>query len=100
MRRIKLSPEEAVDVFEPPGDELVCDGFDVGKVEILQRGEEDRWAVIKCCDGHLQAHRPQLTGLHLPGQTLQCSSHKQRHHLQQQQAHFQIQNPYKRLATL
>lgn len=75
-------PKEAVDIFEPLGDEVVRDWLCViGESQILQSVEEQRWTVVKCGNGHLQAHRPQLTGLHFPCQTLQCSSHKQGHNL-------------------
>lgn len=86
---VELLPEEAVDVFEPLGYEVVGDGLGVvWKTQILQRVEEEWGAVVKCSDGHLQAHGPQLTGLHLPCETLQSNSHKQWHHLQHQRAHF------------
>ena len=82
---MNVLPEEAIDIFEPLGDEVVCDWLGVvGKAQILQSVEEKRGAVVKCSDGHLQAHGPQLTGLYLSCQTLQCSSHKQGHNLQQQ----------------
>lgn len=78
-------PEEAINIFEPLGDEVVCDWLGVvGKAQILQGVEEKRWTVVQCSDGYLQAHGPQLAGLYLPCQTLQCSSHKQGHNLQQQ----------------
>lgn len=85
------SPKEAVDIFEPLGNEVICDWFSVvWKAEILQCVEEKRWAVIKCSDRYLQAHCPQLTRLHLPSQTLQCCSHEQWHNLQQDDAYFQV----------
>lgn len=81
---MKLLPKEAVDVFEPLGYEVVSDRLGVvWKAEIFQSVEEKRGAVVKCSNGHLQAHSPQLAGLHLSRQTLQCSSHKQGHNLQQ-----------------
>lgn len=69
---------------------MISDGLSVvGEAEILQGVEEQRGAVIKCSDGHLQAHGPQLAGLHLPRQTLQRSAHKQGHNLQQPGANKQ-----------
>lgn len=81
---MKRVPEEAVDVFEPLGDEVVGDGLGVvGEAQILQCVEEKRRTVIERSDGHLQTHGPQLTGLHLTCQTLQSGRYKQRHHLQE-----------------
>lgn len=82
---LKLLPKEAVDIFEPLCDKVVRDGLSVvRKAQVLQSVEQKRGAVVKSSDGHLQTHGPQLTGLHLPRQTLQCSSNKQRDNLQQQ----------------
>lgn len=75
-------PKEAVDIFEPLAYEVVSDWLSVvGKAEVLQCVEEKRGAVVKCSNGHLQAHSPELAGLHLPRQTFQCRSHKQGHNL-------------------
>lgn len=83
--KTSVLPQEAVNVFQPLAYEVVCDWFCVvGKAEILQSVEEQRRAVVQCSNGHLEAHSPQLAGLHLPRQTLQCSRHKQRHNLQGQ----------------
>lgn len=79
----QLLPEEAVDVFEPLGDEVVSDGLGVvGEAQVLQSVEEERGAVVERGDGHLQAHGPQLAGLHLPRQALQRSGDEQWHNLQ------------------
>lgn len=60
-------PKETINIFEPLADEVVCDWLSVvGKAQILQSVEEKRGAVVKCSNGHLQAHSPQLAGLHLP----------------------------------
>lgn len=87
MLSLKLIvPKEAVDIFEPLAYEVVSDRLSVvGEAEVLQGVEEKRGAVVKCSYGHLQAHGPQLAGLHLPRQTLQRGGDKQRHNLQQQQ---------------
>lgn len=70
-------PKEAVHIFKPLGYEVVSDWLSVvGKAKILQGVEKERGAVVKCSNSHLQAHGPQLTGLHLPRQTLQSSRHK------------------------
>lgn len=55
----------------------------VGEAQVLQGVEQQRRAVIQSTDGHLQAHGPQLAGLHLPRQTLQCCGYEQGHHLQE-----------------
>lgn len=79
-------PQEAVNVFEPLGDEVVGDGLSVvWEAQVLQGVEQQRGAVVQGCDGHLQTHGPQLTGLHLPRQPLQRSRHKQRNNLQERQ---------------
>lgn len=81
---MKRVPEEAVDVFEPLGDEVVGDGLGVvGEAQILQRVEEQRRTVIERSDGYLQTHGPQLAGLHFARQTLQSGRYKQGHHLQE-----------------
>lgn len=60
-------PKEAVDIFQPLGYEVISDWLSVvRKTEILQSVEEQRWAVVKCSNSHLQTHSPQFTGLHLP----------------------------------
>ncbi len=82
---MKCVPEEAVDVFEPLGDEVVGDGLGVvGEAQILQCVKEQRRAVIERGNGHLQTHGPQLAGLHFTCQTLQSSRYKQGHNLQEQ----------------
>lgn len=82
---MKLIPKEAVDVFEPLGDEVVGDGLGVvGEAQILECVEEQRRAVIERGNGHLQTHGPQLAGLYFTRQTLQSSRYKQGHHLQEQ----------------
>lgn len=80
---MKHIPKEAVDVFEPLGDEVVGDGLGVvGEAQILKRVEEQWRAVIECGNGHLQTHGPQLAGLYFTYQTLQSGRYKQGHHLQ------------------
>lgn len=47
-------PKEAVNVFEPLGNEVVSDWLSVvGKTEILQCVKKKRGAVVKTSNGHL-----------------------------------------------
>lgn len=80
---------------------MVGDGLRVvGEAEILQGVEEQRGAVIKCSYGHLQAHGPQLAGLHLPRQTLQRSAHKQGDDLRDQVQRFKQKTLWLRISCL
>lgn len=61
---------------------MVGDGLSVvGEAQILQRVEQQRRVIVECRDGHLQAHGPQLAGLHLSCQTLQSCGYEQGNHL-------------------
>lgn len=79
---------------------MVGDGLSVvGEAQILQRVEQQRRVIVECRDGHLQAHGPQLAGLHLSRQTLQSCSYEQGNHLRKtdRRRDFLEQRYYKRL---
>lgn len=85
VKATRLVPKEAVDIFKPLRDEVIGDGLSVvGETQIFQRVEQQRRVIVECSDGHLQAHGPQLAGLHLSCQTLQSCGYKQWNHLHRQ----------------
>ena len=77
-----VQADEAVGVVDPLLDEVAEDGAGhPWHLDLVQGGQEEAGVVVHGGDDHLDAHRPQLARLHLPGQPLQDQLHENGDHL-------------------
>lgn len=71
-------PQEELCIIHPLVDELRGDGlWAMWEANVLQSVEQQGGVIVQCRDANLQAHGPQLAGLHTTRQPLQDGLHKQ-----------------------